>query len=488
MENEKSVTAENKEKAFSSISTRSFVLVMVLLLAVLALSGILSYIIPRGYCETDENGAILIDTYVSKGVQGIAVWRVLTAPFRVFASSDALTIIMISVFLLIMSGVFNLLDKTGGIRIVIGKTMQKFSAKKKLVVCITTLIFMAFGSFFGLFEELVTLLPIVVLFMLSMGFDTMTGLGVCMMAACFGFSAAITNPFSVGLIPDQAANLGISFSVADGAWLRIVFFLLIYTAVCAFLLLHIRKISRNPKKSPSYEIDLEKRKNLVLSLSDNPERENRIFKIYAVFFSVQLAVLLLIASIRAISGYAIPILAVTFLVGGIVAGLLVCEKKSEVAKHMGKGALAMLPAVVMIAIASSVKLVMEESEILYTVMHAVVEVLSGQNKFVCVILLYFLILFLQLFIGSASAKIFLIMPIVLPISATLGITPTVLALTYCIADGFTDVILPTNPVLLVGLSMANVSYGKWLKWTWKLQAVVFVISMLVLLFGVGINY
>ncbi len=488
MENEQTAATENKEKAFSSINKKSFFLVTALLLTVLALSGILSYIIPRGYCETDENGAILIDTYVSKGVQGIAIWRVITAPFRVFVSSDALTIIMISVFLLIMSGVFNLLDKTEGIRIVIGKTMQKFSSKKKLVVCITTLIFMAFGSFFGLFEELVTLLPIVVLFMLSMGFDTMTGLGVCMMAACFGFSAAITNPFSVGLIPDQAASLGISFSVADGAWLRIVFFLLIYTAVCAFLLFHIRRISRNPKKSPSYEIDLEKRKNLNFVLSDNPARENRIFKIYAIFFAVQLTVLLLIASIRAISGYAIPILAVTFLVGGIIAGLLVCEKKGEVAKHMGKGALAMLPAVAMIAIASSVKLVMEESEILYTIMHSVVKVLSGQNKFVCVILLYFLILFLQLFIGSASAKIFLIMPIVLPISAALGITPTVLALTYCIADGFTDVILPTNPVLLIGLSMANVSYGKWVKWTWLMQLCVFAFTVLFLMFAVAIGY
>jgi len=56
------------------------------------------------------------------------------------------------------------------------------------------------------------------------------------------------------------------------------------------------------------------------------------------------------------------------------------------------------------------------------------------------------------------------------------------------ADGFTDVILPTNPVLLVGLSMANVSYGKWVKWTWKLQLVVFVLTILTLFFGVAIGY
>ena len=56
------------------------------------------------------------------------------------------------------------------------------------------------------------------------------------------------------------------------------------------------------------------------------------------------------------------------------------------------------------------------------------------------------------------------------------------------ADGFTDVIMPTNPVLLIGLSMANVSYVKWVKWTWKLQLFVFALTVLILLFGAWIGY
>lgn len=57
-----------------------------------------------------------------------------------------------------------------------------------------------------------------------------------------------------------------------------------------------------------------------------------------------------------------------------------------------------------------------------------------------------------------------------------------------VQDLSNDVILPTNPVLLIGLSMANVSYWKWLKWTWKIQLLLFAISVLVLLFGVLIGY
>ena len=148
----------------------------------------------------------------------------------------------------------------------------------------------------------------------------------------------------------------------------------------------------------------------------------------------------------------------------------------------------MLPAVTMIALASSVKLVMVESNIIDTVMNAVLQLLVGKGNFVTILLIYALILFLQLFIGSASAKIFLVMPIVLPITNALGISPTLVILTYCMADGFTDVILPTNPVLLIGLSMANVSYWKWLKWTWKIQVLLFAVSVTVLYFGVLIGY
>lgn len=474
---------ESKEKAFSSISTKSFFMVVALLSAIIIACGFLTLIVPQGSFSRDENGMIIAGSFVQGDVKGIAFWRVITAPFRVFASEDALTIIMISIFLLVMSGVFNLLEKTDGISVFIGKTVRKFSNKKRLVVCFAVFVFMLFGSFFGMFEELVTLLPLVIVFMLSMGFDTLTGLGVCMMAACFGFSAAITNPFSVGIVASLA-----NIHVMDGVWLRLVFFAIVFVSICGFLLLHVKKISKDPTKSLTYAIDQKKLETLDFTVKEESARERKIFKVYAVFFAVQLVALVLIATVRAISSFAVPILAASFLIGGIVSGLLVCEKKSDTFKFIFKGAVAMLPAVVMIALASSVKLIMSESGILDTVMNGVIIALSGKSKFVCIVLIYILILFLQIFIGSSSAKIMLIMPIMLPVCNALGISTTVVMLTYCMADGFTDVILPTNPVLLIGLSIANVSYGKWVKWTWLFQLIMFVVTVLILLFAVGIGY
>jgi len=475
--------SNSKNKSFSNIGLKSFLTVVIILTSVLIISGALSYFIPQGSFERDDTRAIIPGTYQEFGVGGIAIWRIVTAPARVFVSEDSITIIMISVFLLVMSGVFNLIDKTGGIKVFIGRIMSKLRDKGGPVVCITTLIFMLFGSFFGMFEELVTLLPLIIMFMLSMNMDTMTGLGACMLAACFGFSAAITNPFSVGLAAEVA-----DVNPSSGVWLRILFFGIVYVILCGFLMLHLKKIERNPKLSPSYDTDTLKREQIENFASTPIKSGDKIFRVYAVFFAVQGIMLILIASVKAIAAIAIPLLAASFLIAGIISGLIVTDKKINVFKYILNGSVSMLPAVLMIAIASSVKLVMTESEIIDTIMNGIINLLDGKSKFFAIILIYFLILFLQVFIGSASAKIILVMPIVMPIAMALGLSPAIVILAYCMADGFTDVILPTNPVLLVGLSMANVSYGKWVRWTWKLQLFVFAITILILFFGVAINY
>lgn len=478
------VIKKEKEKAFSSIGTRSFLVVVLVLVAIITLCGALSYVIPQGSFEYhSETQEIIPGTYERGEVRGLEIWKIATAPLRVFASDNALTIIMICAFLLIMSGVFNLLEKTGGIKVFIGRIMRRMRDKGGPVVCVTVLIFMLFGSFFGMFEELVTLLPIIIVFMLSMGMDTMTGLGACLLAACFGFSAAITNPFSVGLAAEVAG-----VNPSSGVWLRLVFFVLIYFTLCGFLMLHLRKVERCRESSPTFLIDEEKRKTLQMEKVVPCKKNDKIFKVFSGFFLIQAVVLILIASIKSIASIAIPILALSFLIPGTIAGLIVSEKKKDVWGHLISGAVSMLPAVIMIALASSVTLIMEESGIMETIMNYVIGLLDGTGRYLSVILIYILILFLQFFIGSASAKIFLVMPIIMPIAVAIGLSPSIVILAYCMADGFTDVILPTNPILLVGLSMANVSYVQWVKWTWKLQLFVFALGIGILMFGVAIGY
>ena len=261
----KEKTNTKKEKAFASISVKSFIVVVAILAFMLVVCGVLSLIVPQGEFARNANGEIIAGTYVQGEAHGIEFWRIITAPFRVFAAEGSLTIIMICLFLLIMSGVFNLLEKTNGIKVIMNKIVQKFEYKKRLVICLAILFFMLFGSFFGLFEELVTLLPFVTIFMLSLGFDTMTGLGVCMLASCFGFSAAITNPFSVGIASSFAG-----INTISGIWLRIIFFILVYALVCLFVLSYTKKIRKKPEISLTYETDLEKKEALTAAYTSAP--------------------------------------------------------------------------------------------------------------------------------------------------------------------------------------------------------------------------
>ena len=157
---------DKQNKAGTAISYKSFISVVVILLVVIAVSGILTLVIPQGSFQRDASGQIIAGTFTKGSVKGVAFWRILTAPFRVFATEGSITIIMISLFLLIMSGVFNILDKTSGIRIIMTKTISKFSNKHKPVICVCVLFFMLFGSLFGLFEELVTLLPFMIILMI----------------------------------------------------------------------------------------------------------------------------------------------------------------------------------------------------------------------------------------------------------------------------------------------------------------------------------
>ena len=111
-----------------------------MLLAILILCGSLSYFIPQGAFDRDTAGNIIPGTYQPGRIEGIAFWRVFTAPVRVFASEDALSIIMICIFLLVMSGVFHMLDDTGGTKTFVVSIMRRLRDRGGPVVCMTVLI------------------------------------------------------------------------------------------------------------------------------------------------------------------------------------------------------------------------------------------------------------------------------------------------------------------------------------------------------------
>ena len=100
-----------------------------------------------------------------------------------------------------------------------------------------------------------------------------------------------------------------------------------------------------------------------------------------------------------------------------------------------------------------------------------------QEKFITTIFIYASVLFLNFFIGSGSAKAFLVMPIVSPLADLVEVNRQVAVQAFCFGDGFSNMIYPTNAVLLLALGFSTVSYTKWFKWTIKLQGFMILLSI-----------
>jgi uncharacterized ion transporter superfamily protein YfcC len=73
------------------------------------------------------------------------------------------------------------------------------------------------------------------------------------------------------------------------------------------------------------------------------------------------------------------------------------------------------------------------------------------------------------------------MPIIYPLTDAAGIHHQTAVLAFAFGDGFSNVLFPTNPVLLIALGLTTVSFIKWFKWSIKIQGVVFAATSLILI-------
>jgi len=468
------------------IGKKSFLNVVYILLGLMLFAGLLTLIIPAGEYLRNADGSLIKDSFQYLSQTEYPIWRWVLAPFEVLATKDGISVIVIGLFLVILGGTFAVMDKTGGIKSIINRLIKRYQNRKYLLLRLVILVFMMFGAFFGIFEESIALLPIMILLSLSLGWDTLIGMGMCLLAAGFGFASAVTNPFSVG-VASQIAGI----SILNGILYRLIIFGIMYAILQFFLVNYAKKIEKNPQLSLTYTEDLTRSRDLKLDAPLPFGNEPRVFKTYMILFIV-LFVGILFSSIAElffnIEIPAIILMALIFLIGGIISGIFVSKSIRFTIKTFLSGMLGVAPAFILIILAVSVKHIISEGKIMDTLLFELSSMLQNQSIYVAILFIYALVLVLQFFIGSASAKAFLIMPILLPLVSLIGISSELAILAFIFGDGYTNVIFPTNAVLLIGLSIASVSYAKWVKFTIRLQLVVLLLTTLLLFIGLWIGY
>ena len=328
---------------------------------------------------------------------------------------------------------------------------------------------MTLGSLVGSFEECVPLVPIVVALAIRLGWDSITGLGMSILAASCGFAAGICNPFTVGIAQELAG-----LPMFSGMGYRVIAFICIYILLSLFLYIHTKKVETS---SQTLTIEFTYKKHM-----------NQSLLCFASIISIGIMCIISSAFIPFLQDYTMIIVAIMFLLAGTLSTLLAKMTIKELASEFTKGVINMLPAVLMILMANSIKYTLVESKILDTLLYYAVGIAEQLPNWSIILFIYLIVLVLNFFIPSGSAKAFLLIPIMIPLAQLFGISSQLCIMAFAFGDGFSNIFYPTNPVLLISLGLANTDYLSWVKWSGKFQFANILLTSTLLLIGFVVGY
>ena len=464
-----------EKKSTTNISAKSFITAIAVIFVLMILTYVLTLVIPSGAYPRVENsdGNLVIDTNgeFSYTEGGISFWKWLASPILVLGASGNAALIAVIAFLLVIGGVFNALERCRLMKYMLDKMVSRFGGVRYRLMALIMLFFMALGSLIGSFEECIPLVPLVIALAVNLGWDALTGLGMSLLAVGCGFAAGVCNPFTVG-VAQQLAGL----PMFSGAWMRMLAFVLIYSLLFCFVRFYAKRIEK-----PVDEIRS--------SITFTPDSKmDRALICFVSIIGIGIITILCSGFIPAMQDYTMIIVAVMFLIAGISSTLLTGMKGSALTKAFLNGVMSILPAVIMILMASSIKYTLEEANILDTILHGAVDLAQVIPKWTVILFIYLIVLFMNFFIASGSAKAFMLIPLIVPMAQIFGISTQLCIVAFAFGDGFSNVFYPTNPALLISLGVSGVSYGKWFKWSWKFQAINLALTSLILLFGLAVGY
>lgn len=479
------ITSTEKNQSGISLNKKTIVLICVLLAAIMAFAGVLTQVMPRGVYQYDESGNIINGTYTPVD-EKMPIWKIFLAPLLVFTTSNAVTGLAIILFITIIGGTFLILDECGILKYIMAVIIKKFSNKKYLLLNVMIFACMLLSSTAGILEESVTLVPIAVAISLALGWDSFVGLGISLISIAFGFTAATFNPFNV-VIVQRLAGL----PIFSGLGFRILVFVVVYAVLAGFLTLYAKRIEKNPQKSLCYETDIALREKYKLDDSMSILSDPKTKKAAKAFIFCLLGVLagIVIDFIAGTEGMiSMPAMAILFALGGLLAGHFSGLGGKDLARSFGNGIKTVAPIIPLILIILSITYILDQGNIIPTILNFVYEIIKNVSPYTAILMLFAFIVVLEFFVGSGTAKAFLIMPIVLPLANMVNVSHQSVALAFCLGDGFTNLLYPTSGIMIIAIGLVNISYGKWLKFSWKLFALEGIASVALMLMAVAINY
>jgi uncharacterized ion transporter superfamily protein YfcC len=447
---------------------------LVLLFAIMALALIATWTLPQGAFETQVvNGrTVVIPGTYTVAAERVALppWTLLTAVPR--AMGEAQIIIF---FLLIVGGTVQVLRTTGTIDALLGATLRTIGHSPLLLIGLGTGLFAIGSSLLGMSLEYIPFAGLLVTLCLAMRMDAMTAVGIMVVGYGIGYGTAILNPYTI-LVAQPIAGV----ELLSGTWYRV----LLFVPFVAVGIHHVWSYSRRVQRDPAH--------SLVHGIG-GVEHEAKTGYPDLTPRHKALALLSLAAVAGMVYGisvhrwYLIEVGAI-WLALGMLAGPVGHIGVNETAKRFGEGVAGIAAVALLVGFARAISLILEQGQVLHTIVHGLSLPLQRVGPEVASVGMLLIQSVLNFFIPSGSGQAFATMPIMAPLADVVGVTRQVAVLAFQFGDGFTNMIVPTNVVLMAILGLVGIPYDRWFRFCWPLMLKLMALAAVALVVAVLIGY
>ena len=402
-------------------------------------------------------------------------WQIFSALYEGFIKQSG-----IIAFILIIGGTFWLIGRSRAIdagifaflrfcRRIEGNRLVRRIGVGNIVITFTCLLFSTFGAVFGMSEETIPFVVVVIPLAIAMGYDSIVGVCMVYVAAHVGFAGAFLNPFTIGIAQGMA-----DIPLFSGMGYRIVCWLILNAVMLTFVLLYASRVKKHPGKSPVRELDSFWR--------DRQSSEDMVMEPQhvVVLSLLGLTVAGIIVGVTCFDWY-LPQLSALFLLLAVLTGATMKLSANETATGFIDGAKDIFPAAIVAGFAGGIVVILENGKVMEPMLNSLAGWLDGSGKAAALSLMYGIQTLTNIAIPSASAKAAMTIPIMAPFADMINLSRQSMVLAFQFGDGFTNMITPTSGVLLAVLGMARIPYATWFKFVWKFILTLVVLGFVLLL-------
>lgn len=367
----------------------------------------------------------------------------------------------------IVGGVVAVLRATGAVDALIGSTMRGVGGKPILLVGGMMTLFAIGSSTIGMAEEYMPFVPLLTAMCLALKLDAIVALGIVYIGAGVGYGCAVINPFTVLPARSIAGITGGPEEMLVRGGMTVV----MLAVGTHHLLGYARKVRENPSLSLVKDIDYSEG-------FEAPKDTKMTAPRLTILIVTAVAIAYFAYAVDA-KGWYVEELGALFIGIAIFAAILTRLSAGEVSRSFCRGAAEMTTTALLIGVARGIEVILDATRVKDTVVHGIASALPSAESggaWLSGVGMLGLQSVCNFFIPSGSGQAYVTMPIMAPVAEVTGVGRETAVMAFTLGDGLTNMIVPTNALLIGMLALAKIPYQQWLKFIVPLLVKLYVVA------------